>query len=688
MYYPFKSCIKILLAILFVVSSCKSPDNETEILWDNYGVPHIYARNTQEMYYSFGWAQMSCHADLILKLYSQARGRASEYFGKEYIESDKKMLVFGLPELARNDYLAQGEEFRSYIDAFVKGMNDYVAKHPDAISEAFRQILPVTVYDVIAHQIRIVNLEFLAGEDIGTAGNPTVPGSSAIAIGKSKSASGNAMLLTNPHLLWYDYFTWFEAHLKTRGFNAYGIAFVGMPELSMAFNNNLGWAHTVNPIDASDIFELTIKEDGYIFDNKVVPFESKKITIKVRQDDGSINETNYQLKYSKHGPVLGEKGGKALAVKIAGMNNHRIIEQYHRMAQAKNILEFESALKMLQSPMFNVIYADRAGNILYVFNGNVPKRPGGDFSSWKGIVDGSSSVNLWQQILEYEELPRVLNPPSGFIQNCNDPPWTCTYPPVLDPAGFPSYISPRWMGLRPQRAVNMIKDNPSISFNQLIDYKLNTGMETADRFLDDLLEAAEKYPDSTTQKAAEVLKNWDRKTESDSRGAILFAEWWAKIDRNMFKIQWDPEAPVTTPDGLKDEKQAVKLLSEAASAVLEKYGSLDIPWGDIYRFRMNGIDYPGNGGPDNLGIFRTIYFIDDQDNKKRPVAGDTYIAVTEFGKKVKASVLLSYGNATQKGNRHIGDQLKLMSEKKLRPALLERSEILENLEKREIVKLE
>jgi len=678
--------LKTLLIVLAVTISSLDSCNtrgKTEILWDNFGVPHIYAKNMQEMYYAFGWAQMSSHGDLILRLYAQARGKASEFLGKEYIESDMKVLSFDLPALAERSYQQQDEKYRSMLDAFTKGMNEYATNHPEEIGEALRKILPVTVYDVISHTTRVTCLEFLAGDDISTVKRLTVPGSNAIAIGPSKSASGNAILLTNPHLPWYDFFTWFEAHLNSEGFNAYGIALVGMPSLSMAFNNNLGWAHTVNTIDASDRYELTLKDGGYTLDNKVVPFEKRSVTLKVREDDGSLKEIEFELKDSEHGPVIAEKGDKAYAVRIAGLENSRIFEQYQKMALAGNINEFESALKMLQNPMFNVIYADRSGNILYVFNGNVPVRKSGDFYSWRGMISGSESENIWKEIHQYNDLPRLLNPPSGFIQNCNDPPWTSTYPTVLDPDDFPKYMSPTGMGLRPQRAVNMIKDNPSVTFDQMLDYKLNTGMESADRFLGDLLEAAWKSSDSMVIKAAEILKRWDRKTESDSRGAVLFAEWWDGVRNTIFEKQWDPLNPVSTPAGIKDKEAAVRLLSIAAGNIIAKYGSLDIKWGDVYRFRINGLDFPANGGPDKYGIFRTISFIDDKDNRKRSIHGDTYIAITEFGKEVKAKVLLSYGNSSQPGNKHYGDQLSLMSEKKLRPALLSRSEILRNLEKRE-----
>jgi len=681
----------VLVCLLLIINAgyeIQAKDPKTEILWDNYGVPHIYGKNSREMYYAFGWAQMTNHANLMLKLYGQARGRAAEYWGDKYFDSDKQILLFKLPELAKSGYLKQNDELKSYIDAFVKGINDYAAAHPEMIGEELKQVLPVTVYDIISHTIRITCLEFLAAEDIGTVKQMTSSGSNAIAIAPSKSASKNSLLITNPHLPWTDYFMWFEAHLNSPGFNAYGIALVGMPSISMAFNNDLGWALTVNPIDASDRYELYLKEDGYLLDKKTVPFERKQVLIKVRQDDGTLKEQSVEFKYSLQGPVVGEKGNKAYAVRIAGLNNYRIFEQYHKMAESKNLADFESAVKMLQNPMFNIIYADKAGNILYVFNGNVPIRKVGDVAFWKGTIDGTDSKYIWQETHPYEDLPKLLNPASGFLQNCNDPPWTCTDPPVLNPQNYPAYMAPVGTFMRPQRAVNMIKNNPSVSFDQLVACKLNTGMEAADRFLDDLLKAVEKYPDTAAVRAAGVLRLWDKKTEKDSKGAVLFAAWWDLLNSNMFETPWNPKEPNTTPYGIKDQKLAVDLLVNAAAAVQKKYGSLTIAWGDVYRFRMYGKDYPANGGPGEYGIFRTIYFADDNDNKKRAIAGETYVAVIEFGTKVKAQVLLSYGNATQPGSKHLGDQLIMLSEKKLRPALLEKADILKNIEKREFLNID
>jgi acyl-homoserine-lactone acylase len=681
--------IKLFLCVLFffpLFFKSSAQIAATEILWDNYGVPHIYAKTNKEMYYAFGWAQMNNHANLLLQIYGQARGRAAEYWGNDFVESDKQILVFDLPGKAKEAYEKQTTEFKEYTDAFVKGINDYAKAHPAAIEEKMKQVLPVLPSDVFANILRTM-FRFLTANERPATEKLFQPGSNAYAIGPSRSASGNAMLVINPHLPWKKDFTLlFEAHLHSDEISAYGITFVGMPMLFSGFNDNLGWTHTVNTLDASDRYELTLQNDGYLLDGQTMPFDKKTISIKIKQPGGSLLDEKLEIKRSKQGPVVGEKNDKAYAVRVAGLDDYKIFEEYHKMATAKNWKEFENALKMLQIPMFNVIYADKDGNIFYLFNGNVPKRPEGDFVYWRGTIDGKRSNLIWNETLGYDDLPKVLNPPAGFLQNANDPPWLCTWPAVLDPKNFPPYMAPQNMPLRPQRAINMIKNDSSISFDELIGYKLNNGAEAANRFLDDLFNAVNKYPDSTAVKAVAVLQAWDKLTNATSKGAVLFSAWFEKLTPAMYAKRWNRVEPLSTPDGLNDERQAVEFLIQAANEIEKKYGSMDIAWGEVYRFRINEIDLPASGGWQQQGIFMSINYTLDKDNKYQAEGGETFIAVTEFGKNVKAQVLLCYGNATQPGSKHIGDQLGLLSQKKLRTALLTQKDVLNNLEKKEVLK--
>lgn len=688
----------VIVALSFFSCTEKDSQNQTEILWDKWGVPHVYAADEAEMYHAFGWAQMQSHANLILKLYAESRGMGSEIFGERYLESDRLFHLFNLTDSAQAQYERFTGDEKLFLDSFVRGLNDYAEANPEEIDEKFRKVLPVTAIDVLAHGKRVINLEFLSGRDIGQSFNELrelekeiTPGSNSYAIAPAKSESGKAMLVANPHLPWNDLYMFFEAHLNAPDFDVYGVTLVGMPVLNIAFNKNLGWTHTVNTIDASDRYVLTLEGDGYILDGEVRSFDEKSVVIKVLQDDSSIVDKEIKLKYSQHGPIIFEHGDKAYALRIAGLDNDSYFYQYHKMGKSDNFDEFEDALKMMQIPMFNVVYADKAGNIMYLFNGNVPERSEGDWKFWNDKVDGTRSDLIWHSYHDYGDLPKLFNPETGFVQNANDAPWTATYPLMLNSEDYPAYMSPKPEELpasfRAQRAINLIKDDDSISFEELVDYKLDTGMEVAERFLDDLLAAVEQYPDPVAVEAAAVLRNWDGETNTDSKGAVLFARWIDKLGNDMYAVPWSIENPVTTPDGLKDPEKAVAILVEAADEIDIAYGSMDVAWGNVNRFRVGKIEFPGNGGNHDYGVFRTMYFKAPKErNINYAFHGDTYVAVVEFGDNVRAKVLLSYGNSTQTGNRFMGDQLEMLSENQLRDAFLSKEVVLNNLAFKEELK--
>lgn len=679
---------RLIPFILLCLCAYTSPAQQvkTEILWDTYGVPHVFAGNTAEMYQGFGWAQMHNHANLLLQLYGQARGRGAEYWGEEQLPLDKLIHLFNIPELAKQQYEQQKTDIKANIDAFVKGLNAYATQHPEAIGRELKQVLPVTATDVMAHALRVMYLEFVASNEIHPLTVPADRGSNAIAIGPSRSADGNAMLLANPHLPWSDFFLFFEAHLNAPGYSAYGVTLLGMPVLAIAFNQHLGWTHTVNTIDAVDRYALKVQDEhSYLLDNEKVTFKERTVRLKVKQANGSLQEQMLTLKYARQGPVMVNKKNELYAIRIAGLDRPYMMEQWYEMGRASNRAAFEAALKMMQLPMFNVVYADDAGNISYLFAGNVPVRKEGDWQFWHQAADGSNSAFIWDRMHPYEELPQLSNPNTGFLQNANDPPWTCTYPPLLNPAKYPPYMAPRGVPMRPQHALNMIRSDSSITYDELLAIKHNTRLETADRFLDDLLAAVEQHPDTAALRAAAVLKQWDRCADASSTGYVLFTRWFDKLNKSMFAAPFDPERPVTTPDGLKDPEGAVKLLVAAAAEVQQQFGRLDEPWGEVARFRANGRDYPANGGDGGYGIFRVIDFAPGKDGRVTAEGGDSYVAVVSFGKKIKAQVLLSYGNATQPGSKHIGDQLQLLSEKRLRTPWLEKGEIMRNLEEKEVM---
>ena len=272
--------ILIFLAASFIFS-CQNPEEDTieqtQIIWDEWGVPHIFAQNNEELFYSFGWAQMQSHCNTLLKLFGQARGRGAEYWGEKNLTNDIMIHTMGFDELASDWYQSQSAEFKPYFDAFVRGINDYATSNSNGIEEQYQMVLPIRGEDIMALAIFDIYGRFIAGNELGRSQSwGEELGSNAWAIGPSKSASGNAMLVTNPHLPWNDEFLFYEAHFNAPGVNIYGTSLIGLPSLAIAFNEHLGWTHTVNTIDAADLYELTLTEGGYLLDGEVKAFEASK----------------------------------------------------------------------------------------------------------------------------------------------------------------------------------------------------------------------------------------------------------------------------------------------------------------------------------------------------------------------------------------------------------------------------
>jgi len=662
-----------------------------ELLWDTYGVPHIFAQDAGALFYAFGWAQMRNHADLVLRLYGQARGRAAEYWGSEFIASDIWMRTNSVPGRAEQWLAEQPPHVRAYLDAFVAGMNAYATQHPDSIDAAVRVVLPVQPADILAHQQRVINYTFLASPAYARGAQRAL-GSNAWAIGPIRTDDRTTMLLANPHLPWDDMFTWFEAHFVALEVDAYGAALVGLPLLNIAFNPFLGWTHTVNTIDGVDLYMLQTNGDYYLHDGEMVAMQVEDQVLRVRQPDGSITQQPLRIRRSVHGPIIAADENRAVALAVTGLDAPHAMGQYWDMLRARSIGEFDAAVSRLQLPMFTIMYADREGNIMHVFNGRVPIRTRGDWSYWQGIVPGDSSLTRWTGTHGYLGLPRVVNPPSGWLQNANDTPWTTTIPFPLDPDIFPPYMAPPpYMSFRAQRSARMLQRDARITFDELLSYKHSTRMGAADHFLLDLLATARASQDGDTRAAAEVLERWDRNADADSRGAVLFLEYLNALrsvewpDGSPWDVRWMPRAPLATPDGLADPRRAADLLGEVARRVRSRYGALDVAWGDVYRLRRDSLDLPANGAPGDAGAFRVTEYepLPNDSTRFVGVFGDSFVLAVEFTSPIRARSLLTYGNASQPGSPHRTDQLQLYADKQLREVWLTRDEVMQHLSLRE-----
>jgi acyl-homoserine-lactone acylase len=347
-------------------------------------------------------------------------------------------------------------------------------------------------------------------------------------------------------------------------------------------------------------------------------------------------------------------------------------------------------MRMQQLPLFNTAYADRDGHILYLSNSTVPVHTEGDYRFWAGVVPGDRSALISSTIHPYEDVPKVIDPPSGFLQNCNDTPWTSAFPMRLDSSKFaPGFAAPTGLTPRAQRSIRILSQPGKMTFADVKAGKLSTHVETADEFADDLIATARRIGTSRAKEAADVLAAWDRAADATSDGTLLFYRFLLAAGGSFqsiggYAVPLDDRQPLTTPRGFADPVKAAATLDAVAAQIEKEYGSLHVRWGDALRFRRGSLDLPGNGAPSMMGAIRTVNPGAFAKGTAQGVSGDTYFAVIEFSNPVHAEALLSYGNWSRAGSPHIQDQTPLMSRKEMRPVWRDRKDIEANLETRKV----
>jgi acyl-homoserine-lactone acylase len=668
--------------------------NGPEILWDRWGIPHIFASDQVSLFRAFGWAQAQGHGDLLLQLYGEARGRASEYDGIDYLATDQYVQMMAIPERAQAWYDQQSPAMKSNLTAFAAGINQYFQQHPQALTPAHRQVLPVSGVDVLAHVQRVLYFQFLTNpQQVEAVRNhqpipPPPGGSNAWALAPSRSSSGHALLLANPHLPWGGLYRWTEAQLQAPGLNLSGVTLVGMPVLAMGFNDNLGWSLTTNYPHNVNFYELTVQDGGYLWQGKVQPFGRERKTLKIRQPDGSFQALEWEIQHSEAGVVLSQQGDRAYVLQMAGLDRPQVLKQFWQMGQAQSFNDFEAALKTLQLPMFNLLYGDREGNIFYLYNAIAPERTG-TWQEWGQIRPARGPQDLWQDYLPYPNLPKLKNPRTGWLQNSNDPPWTSTWPPQLKPTDYSASLAAANLGQAPevfrsQRSLKLLQTAEKLSLEQMIQLSLDSQLELAERVLPLLIPSAKALANPIGIEAAQVLERWDRQSKADSRGAVLFLLWALTLgpDR-IFSRPWNPQDPLNTPAGLADINMALAVLEGVAAQMKLLYGSLDIAWGEVVTMTAGQTTRPAQGGPGNLGSFQVLDLRGQADQRFQAIAGNSYLSGVEFSNPVQAQSILVYGNASQAQSPHNGDQLALYSQNQLRPVWRTREAIQAHLEKRE-----
>jgi acyl-homoserine-lactone acylase len=383
------------------------------------------------------------------------------------------------------------------------------------------------------------------------------------------------------------------------------------------------------------------------------------------------------------GPVVHKTKDKAFVLRSACWENYRAYEQWLKMTQTKNFDEFRQVVAMNQIPMFNICYADRAGNIYYLYNGTVPKLPHARQTTKP--IPAKCTADIWTDFLRTDELPQLANPPGGYVQNCNSPPYYTNLKSLIDPAKFPEYLRENSVSLRTQHSLELIGGVDKLSLDEIRERKHSPRIFVADRVKDDLLAALGDSSESEEFAAATaLLKAWDNKVAADSRGATLFVEWWKRYEKakGQFEVAWNTDEPTKTPRGLADPNLARTTFREAMDNLKRRFGTIDVAWGDTHRFRKGPVDLPLSGGSGLMGCFRVLDFQEDADGKESSRGGDSFVFMVEFSEPPRGYTVLAYSQSEIPNSPHYNDQAALFAAGKFKRAAFTDAEINETLIKR------
>jgi len=518
-------------------------------------------------------------------------------------------------------------------------------------------------------------------------------GSNGWAINSNSGRSdGKPKLNQNPHLPYFIFFRWYEAQLvcEACGIDVYGAALVGIPNLQIAFNDHIGWTHTVNPHRAYTGYVVDLVDaDTYLYDGQPLKITRKEDTFRVKLPIGFRTET-VVTEFTIHGQIIERSETQVLVKRLAGIDNEvrpDAIKQWWDMGRARNFAQFKQSLHQLQVPMFYVIAASAEDDIMLNHNGWIPKRTHGDYGYWGRAVNGSTSDTFWTSVHTWDELPTLENPTTGYVQNANEPPWSATLPiNTLNWADFPPYMAPTPnMGYRPQASARMMSTNFNITYDRFIELKHSASKEATYHCLDELLKAVDAIGQSEEAlAAARVLSAWDRQMDTTSRGSDLFEEWMRVSGGSIYVNGWSQYDPLNTPNTLANPVQAVADLETAVRNMGVRGVAIDSMYGDNNRlfygpFKEMGT-VPGNGCSD---CFRSSYFYFGLSG-----GGDSYVCIVEWDENgAHARSLMGYGNASPGSGGatrfgHVNDQNSLFSAKQLKEVWRDRTIIEQNLEER------
>ena len=662
---------------------------DVEIIRDDFGVPHIYGARDADVAFGVAYAHAEDDFETIQETVAATRGDLARYRGAKAAPTDYIVALFDVWNIVDGKYDADvPDDVKAIAEAYAAGMNLYASEHPDA---TWQGLAPFTGKDIIAGFVfktpffygldstlldlfgderkAELSLDPGAGRAAWLIGPRTAPprGSNALAVSPERAGDGVTRLMINSHQPMTGPVAWWEAHtVSGEGLDIQGGLFPGTPVILHGFNRDLGWANTVSHPDLADVYQLLINPDDktqYRLDSNWREFDTETVTLRIKLFGPFAFKTKRKILRSEHGPVVQAKHG-TYAIRYAGMGEVRQLEQYYRLNKAQDWDSFLSAMSMNALPSINYIYADKAGNIAFLHNGQYPNRIEG--WNWHKDLPGDRSELIWNGYRPYSDVPMLLNPSSGLVFNANNQPFDATdgRDNLTPDMFYPSMGLQTDQTNRSLRIMELTDGTTPIDRDALLAIKFDSGYAAgseADFVLKRVMEN-DWINEPEMKSAADYLANWDGQMNADNRHAALGG--LTVVREITAKFTGEP-----APDPLDAFREAVIYLEK-------HHGGIDVEWGQVNRLVRGDVNIPIGGGSDTL---RAIYPAEIRDDGQlHASAGDTWIALVEWDENgdVSADVIHQFGAATlDEASPHYADQASLFAAQQWRTALIERADV-------------
>lgn len=670
---------------------------EVTIIRDDYGVPHIYARTDADAVFGLLYAQAEDDFPRVERNYYWAIGRLAEAEGESALFSDLRARLYMTTAEAKAAYASAPPWLQTLCEAFADGLNYYLATHPEVrpkVLTRFEPWMPLFFFEgSIGGDIEQIPLDGIRafygrGESIASArleaarapklGYEQHLGSNGFAISGERTRSGNAMLLINPHTSLY--FRG-EVHVVSEeGLNAYGAVTWGQFFVYQGFNEHTGWMHTSTGVDFMDEFVEEIVEEPadktgreadqvslmYRYGDELLPVEVSNVTLRYKTAAGMAERT-FPTYRTHHGPITHMLDGKWVATRI-NWDPVTALEQSYVRSKKRGLDGFNEMMDLRTNSSNNTVYADSSGNIAYYHGNFIPKRnPAFDFSK---PVDGSNPETDWQGLHTVDEIITLTNPQNGWLQNCNSTPFTAAGPYSPKANDYPVYMAPDAENFRGIHAQRVLKNAEDLTLDGLLDLAYDSYLPGFEALISGLIEAydAEGAGYRELAEAIDVLRAWDLRVSADSVPMSL---------AHFYGMQF--RADGENPRGLRrmalinyfatesPERERLAVFAAAVARLESDFGTWNTPWGEINRFQRLSGDMSlkfddeepslavglASGDWGALASYRAVR---GDTRRLYGVSGNSFVAVVEFGDKVRAKSILAGGQSGDPQSPHFYDQ--------------------------------